>query len=142
MGPAAKGRVIVEADALPASSPAIGFGLHDDEGRRLWIEEMDFDPRPVFGQARVPALLFYGEDDAWTPVAESIEAWPPGTRRRHRALALLATPEWRGFIWEIAESFENHWGKHAVGVVRPLHHLTASGCGDSTTDRGSARGHF
>lgn len=49
--------------------------LLDDEGRRLWIEEMDFDPRPVFDQVRVPTLLFYGEDDAWTPVAVSIEAW-------------------------------------------------------------------
>jgi pimeloyl-ACP methyl ester carboxylesterase len=49
--------------------------LLDDERRRLWIEEMNFDPRPVFGQVRVPTLLFYGEDDAWTPVVASIEAW-------------------------------------------------------------------
>ena len=49
--------------------------LFDEEGRRLWIEEMDFDPRPVFGRVRVPTLLFYGEDDSWTPVEPSVEAW-------------------------------------------------------------------
>jgi pimeloyl-ACP methyl ester carboxylesterase len=47
----------------------------DAEGCRLWIEEMDFDPRPIFKQVRVPALMFYGEDDAWTPVQPSVDAW-------------------------------------------------------------------
>jgi pimeloyl-ACP methyl ester carboxylesterase len=49
--------------------------LLDEEGRRLWIEEMDFDPRPVFARVRVPTLLFYGEADSWTPVEPSIAAW-------------------------------------------------------------------
>jgi pimeloyl-ACP methyl ester carboxylesterase len=49
--------------------------LLDEESRRLWIEEMDFDPRPVFAQVRVPTLLFYGEADSWTPVEPSVEAW-------------------------------------------------------------------
>lgn len=49
--------------------------LLDDEGCGLWIEEMDFDPRPVFAQVRVPTLLFYGEADSWTPVLASVEAW-------------------------------------------------------------------
>jgi pimeloyl-ACP methyl ester carboxylesterase len=47
----------------------------DAEGCRLWIEEMDFDPRPVFAEVRVPALLFYGADDGWTPVEPSVAAW-------------------------------------------------------------------
>ena len=47
----------------------------DDEGKRLWIEEMDFDPEPVFAGVRVPALLFLGEDDSWSPVPASIETW-------------------------------------------------------------------
>jgi pimeloyl-ACP methyl ester carboxylesterase len=47
----------------------------DDEGKRLWIEEMDFDPEPIFAQVRVPALLFFGERDSWTPVPESAAAW-------------------------------------------------------------------
>jgi len=49
--------------------------LLDEEGVRLWIEEMDFDPRPVFAQVRVPTLLFYGEADSWAPVDPSVEAW-------------------------------------------------------------------
>jgi len=49
--------------------------LLDAEGRRLWIEEMDFDPRPVFARVRVPTLLFYGETDSWSPVEPSVEAW-------------------------------------------------------------------
>jgi pimeloyl-ACP methyl ester carboxylesterase len=49
--------------------------LLDEESRRLWIEEMDFDPRPSFAKARVPALLFYGDADSWTPVEPSVEAW-------------------------------------------------------------------
>jgi pimeloyl-ACP methyl ester carboxylesterase len=50
-------------------------GLLDEEGRRLWIEEMDFDPRLVFARVRVPTLLFYGEADSWTPVEASVAAW-------------------------------------------------------------------
>jgi pimeloyl-ACP methyl ester carboxylesterase len=49
--------------------------LLDAEGRQLWIEEMDFDPRPVFARVRVPTLLFYGEADSWSPVDPSVEAW-------------------------------------------------------------------
>ncbi len=49
--------------------------LLDEASRRLWIEEMDFDPRPVFAQVRVPTLLFYGAEDSWTPVEPSVEAW-------------------------------------------------------------------
>jgi len=49
--------------------------LLDEEGLRLWIEEMDYDPRPSFAQVRVPTLLFYGAEDSWTPVDPSIEAW-------------------------------------------------------------------
>jgi pimeloyl-ACP methyl ester carboxylesterase len=39
--------------------------LLDQEGCALWIEEMDFDPREVFAQVRVPTLVFYGEADSW-----------------------------------------------------------------------------
>jgi hypothetical protein len=49
--------------------------LLDEEGLRLWVEEMDYDPRPSFAQVRVPTLLFYGEADSWTPVEPSVEAW-------------------------------------------------------------------
>jgi uncharacterized protein len=49
--------------------------LLDQEGVRLWIEEMDYDPRPTFEQVRVPTLSFYGELDSWAPVEASVEAW-------------------------------------------------------------------
>jgi len=49
--------------------------LLDEESRRLWIEEMDYDPRPAIAQVRVPTMLFYGDADSWTPVEPSVEAW-------------------------------------------------------------------
>jgi uncharacterized protein len=49
--------------------------LLDEEGKGLWIEEMDFDPEPIFAQVRVPALLFFGERDSWSPVPESVQTW-------------------------------------------------------------------
>jgi pimeloyl-ACP methyl ester carboxylesterase len=54
--------------------------LPDAADRAAWIEEMDFDPVPVFGASRVPTLLFYGREDEWSPVEPSIAAW-----RRARA---------------------------------------------------------
>jgi uncharacterized protein len=47
----------------------------DDEGRRQWIEEMDFEPEPVFARARVPTLIVFGEEDEWIPLEESVQAW-------------------------------------------------------------------
>lgn len=47
----------------------------DEEGKRLWIAEMDFDPEPIFAEVDVPALLFLGERDSWSPVPESAETW-------------------------------------------------------------------
>lgn len=49
--------------------------LPDAAGRASWISEMDFDPVPIFAATAVPALLFYGADDGWTPVASSLAAW-------------------------------------------------------------------
>jgi pimeloyl-ACP methyl ester carboxylesterase len=53
--------------------------LFDDAGKREWIAEMDFDPRPVFAAVRVPVLAFYGELDSVSPVVESVAAWPQAT---------------------------------------------------------------
>jgi pimeloyl-ACP methyl ester carboxylesterase len=64
--------------------------LLDEESCRLWIEEMDFDPRPAFARTRVPALLFYGEADSWTPVQASVEAWRAA---RGEAVDIVVVPE-------------------------------------------------
>jgi pimeloyl-ACP methyl ester carboxylesterase len=53
---------------LPAELP-------DERGRQAWIAEMDFDPVPYMETDDVPTLLFYGQDDAWSPVDASVEAW-------------------------------------------------------------------
>jgi uncharacterized protein len=49
--------------------------LLDEEGVRLWIEEMDYDPRPTFERVRVPTLSLYGELDSWAPVEASLRTW-------------------------------------------------------------------
>jgi pimeloyl-ACP methyl ester carboxylesterase len=52
----------------------------DEEAKKQWIAEMDFDPRPVFAAVRVPALAFYGELDSTSPVEPSVAAWPPAVK--------------------------------------------------------------
>lgn len=44
-------------------------------------DDMDFDPEPIFSRVRCPTLLFYGEDDEWTPADASIEAWRRAAQR-------------------------------------------------------------
>ena len=63
--------------------------LLDEEGKRLWIEEMDFDPEPVFARVRVPALLFFGERDSWSPVQPSVDTW---RRARGDAAEIVVIP--------------------------------------------------
>jgi uncharacterized protein len=37
--------------------------------------DMDFDPASTLAEVRCPALLFYGEEDEWTPIESSLDAW-------------------------------------------------------------------
>lgn len=46
----------------------------------IWAN-MDFDPEQVFANVRVPTLLFYGEDDEWSPIEASIAAWERAAER-------------------------------------------------------------
>ncbi len=55
-------------DRLPADAEI-------EPARRELAEELFFEPEPVFAQVRAPTLLFYGDDDSWTPVGPSMEAW-------------------------------------------------------------------
>lgn len=32
-------------------------------------------------------------------------------------------------LWDAWFAFEEHWGKHAVDVLRPLHHIARGGVG-------------
>ena len=57
--------------------------------RRELAEESFFEPEPVFAQVRVPTLLFYGDDDSWTPVDESIATW---RRARGRDVEIVVLP--------------------------------------------------
>jgi len=46
-----------------------------DDLKRSWIDEMDFDPLPVFAAVRVPVLAFIGGRDSVSPVEPSAAAW-------------------------------------------------------------------
>ncbi len=48
----------------------------EDDMKRTWIAEMDFDPIPIFAAVRVPVLAFLGERDSVSPVEPSVAAWP------------------------------------------------------------------
>lgn len=54
---------------------SLAKGDSADVVRRELAEELFFDPEPVFAQVRAATLLFYGDDDSWTPVEPSIDAW-------------------------------------------------------------------
>ena len=51
------------------------------EGTDLTWQDMDFDPEPIFAGVRVPTLLFYGEDDEWSPIDASVAAWRRAAQR-------------------------------------------------------------
>jgi pimeloyl-ACP methyl ester carboxylesterase len=59
------GVVLAASLTLPERTPAPA----------LAGEEMEFEPEAVFAEVRVPTLLFYGEDDDWITIDESIAAW-------------------------------------------------------------------
>ena len=69
------GDLLAAADEPWAGQLWLPPSLLDEEGVRLWIDEMDYDPRPTFEQVRVPILSFYGELDSWAPVEASVRAW-------------------------------------------------------------------
>lgn len=51
--------------------------------------DMDFDPAPILASVQCPVLLFYGEEDEWTPIEPSIAAWE---RSGNAALTVVRLP--------------------------------------------------
>ena len=51
--------------------------------------DMDFDPAPIFANVRVPTLLFYGEDDEWSPIDASVAAWERAAERANNKNVLV-----------------------------------------------------
>jgi uncharacterized protein len=51
--------------------------------------DMDFDPAPIFANVRVPTLLFYGEDDEWSPIDASVAAWEQAAERANNRDVLV-----------------------------------------------------
>ena len=47
-------------------------------GSRRWTSTRE----PIFAQVRVPALLFFGGRDSWSPIPESVETWRRAKRGR------------------------------------------------------------
>jgi uncharacterized protein len=80
--------------------------LPDEPERRATQEEMFFVPEPVFARTRAPTLLFYGEDDEWSPVQPSIEAW---RRSRDEGVEIVVLPG------------TSHEPKLADGTISPLY---------------------
>jgi len=54
----------------------------------IW-DDMDFDPAPILANVRVPTLLFYGEDDEWSPIDASIAAWERAAERANNRDVLV-----------------------------------------------------
>jgi hypothetical protein len=65
----------------------------DLSGLDLTWRDMDFDPEPVLARVRVPTLLFYGEDDEWSPIDESIAVWRRAAKvAKNEAVTIVRLP--------------------------------------------------
>jgi pimeloyl-ACP methyl ester carboxylesterase len=72
--------------------------------RHKLAAELFFDPEPIFAHLRVPTLLFYGDDDGWTPVEPSINAWRRARGEEVEIVVLTGT---------------GHEPTHADGTIAP-----------------------
>lgn len=65
-------QAVIDRAASQAWFPLAYVSRHLDQP--TW-PDLDFDPAPIFAAVRCPVLAFYGDDDDWTPVEESMPAW-------------------------------------------------------------------
>lgn len=79
--------------------------------------DMDFDPAPVFANVRVPTLLFYGEDDEWSPVDASVAAWERAAERANNRDVLVQRLAGTGH-------FPTKGGAEAIEAISPDYERT------------------
>lgn len=80
-----------------------------------WID-MDFNPELVFERVHCPVLLFYGEDDEWQPIDESIATWErAASRSGNRDITIVRLP---------GTGHEPTIGGHDVASISPLYTQT------------------
>jgi pimeloyl-ACP methyl ester carboxylesterase len=76
--------------------------------------DMDFDPDPILASVHCPVLLFYGEEDEWTPIEPSIAAW-------QRAAAAAGNDELTVVRLARADHAPTHGGIHDRGAIVPAY---------------------
>ena len=98
------------------------------DGLMFW-PDMDFDPEPVFANVRVPTLLFYGEDDEWSPIEASIAAWERASERAGNRDVLVVRLPGTGHFPTLgsAESIERVSPEYERTLVEWLDRVTRSG---------------
>ena len=76
--------------------------------------DMDFDPAPILAQVHCPVLLFYGEEDEWTPIEPSIAAWQAAaTQAGNTNLTIVRLPG--------ADHAPTLGGVHDRGAISPAY---------------------
>jgi pimeloyl-ACP methyl ester carboxylesterase len=76
--------------------------------------DMDFDPAPILASTHCPVLLFYGDEDEWTPIEPSIAAW-------NRATAAAGNEELTVVRLAGCDHAPTFGGVHDRGAVSPAY---------------------
>lgn len=56
-----------------------------------WVD-MDFDAEAAIGNVRCPMLAFFGDDDEWVPVEQSIQGWRAASEQSGSRLEVIRLP--------------------------------------------------
>lgn len=76
--------------------------------------DMDFDPAPILASVDCPVLLFYGEEDEWTPIEPSIAAWQRAAEEAgNDELTVVRIPG--------ADHAPTFGGSHDPGTISPAY---------------------
>lgn len=124
-------RVYLAAARLPRGGSVTSDEIPDMTADRAYSHELE---------ARIGARL--------GPADTFVDVWDPTERGRTRpiqrslaqelveidedlarSVSWLEEPRPPDALWHVWFAFEEHWGKHAVDVLRPLHHIARGGVG-------------